>query len=74
MADGVDYCGPVKTSHKDFCLATLEKLMKDWPGGSYLVMKRNPILSVERPLLTARCNQNYRKVLRFISNECGWKY
>ena len=32
-ATGVDYCGPVKTSHKGFCLATLEKLMKDWPGG-----------------------------------------
>ena len=28
-AAGVDYCGPVKTSHKDFCLAKLEKLMKD---------------------------------------------
>ena len=23
-AAGVNYCGPVKTSHKDFCLATLE--------------------------------------------------
>ena len=22
-ADGVDYCGPTKTSHKGFCLATL---------------------------------------------------
>ena len=30
-AAGVDYCGPVKTSHMGFCLATLEKLMKDWP-------------------------------------------
>ena len=25
VAVGVDYCGPVKTSHKGFCLATLEK-------------------------------------------------
>ena len=33
MADaGVDYCGPVKTSHKGFYLDMLEKLMKDWPG------------------------------------------
>ena len=38
---GVDYCGPVNTSHKGFCLATLEKFMKYWPGGSYLVMKIN---------------------------------
>ena len=32
-ASGVIYCGPAKTSHKGFCLAMLEKLMKDWPGG-----------------------------------------
>ena len=30
-ASGVNYYGPAKTSHKGFCLATLEKLMKDWP-------------------------------------------
>ena len=30
---GVDYCGPVKTSHKVFFLDTLEKLMKYWLGG-----------------------------------------
>ena len=41
-ASGVNYCGPVKTSHKGFCLSTLEKLMKDWPGGSYLVLKSTP--------------------------------
>ena len=51
MAAGVDYCGPVNTSYKDFCLATLEKLMKDWPGGSYLVMKSTPIVPCGRPLL-----------------------
>ena len=41
-AAGVNYCGPVKTSHKGFCLPTLEKLMKDCPGGSYLVLKSTP--------------------------------
>ena len=45
-AAGVDYCGPVKTNHKGFCLDTLEKLMKDWTGGSYLVMKSTKIPSV----------------------------
>ena len=39
MAAGVYYYGPVKTIHKGFCLATLEKLMKYWPRESYLVMK-----------------------------------
>ena len=28
MAEGVDYCGPAKTSHKGFCLATFYKLTK----------------------------------------------
>ena len=28
MSDGVDYCGPVKMSHKGFCLATFKNLMK----------------------------------------------
>ena len=52
MADsGVDYCGPVKTSHRVFCLATLEKWMKYWPGGSYLGMKSTPIFSDEIPQL-----------------------
>ena len=32
MAKRVDYCGPVKTSHKVFCLATLEKLIKNGWG------------------------------------------
>ena len=51
MAEGVDYCGPVNTSHKGFCLATLENLMKYWPGGSYLVMNITPRVPDGRPLL-----------------------
>ena len=51
MAAGVNYCGPVKTSHRVFCLATLENLIKDWPGGSYLVMKSTPKVPGGRPLL-----------------------
>ena len=41
-AAGVDYFRLVKTSNKGFCLTTLEKLMKDWPVGSYHVMKSTP--------------------------------
>ena len=52
MAEGVDHCGPAKTIHKGFCLATLEKLMKYWPGESYLVMKSTPIVPGGRPLMT----------------------
>ena len=39
MAEGVDYCGPVKTIHKLFSLDTQVKLTKQWSVGSHLVMK-----------------------------------
>ena len=50
VAEGVDYCGPAKTTHKGFCLAMLEKLMKNWPGGSYLVLKITPRFLGKIPL------------------------
>ena len=68
-AAGVDYCGPVKTSHKGFCLATLEKFMKDWPGGSYFVLKSTPRFPGEIPLLAIGYKYNSRKVLGFIATE-----
>ena len=37
-ADGVYYCGPVKTSNKGFFLSTLEKPMKYWPGGGIILL------------------------------------
>ena len=68
-AVGVDYCRPVKTSHKGFCLATLEKLIKDWPGGSYLVLKITPRFTGERPLPSIGYKYNYRNILGFIATE-----
>ena len=68
-AAGVNYCGPVKTSHKGFCLALLENLMKDWPGGSYLVLKSTQIFPGESPLLAISYKYNSRKVLGFIATE-----
>ena len=62
MAAGVDYCGPGKTSHKGFCLATLEILTKDWPGGSYLVMNSNPRVPGGRPLLVIGYKYSSSKV------------
>ena len=69
MAEEVDYCGPTKTSHKGFCLATLGKLIKDWPGGSYLVLKSTPRFPGDIPLLYIGYKYNYSKVLGFISTE-----
>ena len=51
VAAGVDYCGPGKKSHKGFCLNTLGKFIKDWPGESYLVMEMTPIFTCGRPVL-----------------------
>ena len=67
-AAGVDYCGPAKTSHKVF-LNTLEKLMKYWPGGSYLVMKSTPRFPCGRPLLVIGYKYNSTMVLGFIATE-----
>ena len=52
MAEGLDYCGPVKTIHKGFCQAKLEKLMNNFLGGSYIVMKSTPRVPVDRPLIS----------------------
>ena len=62
-AVGVEYCGPVNTGHKGFFLATLEKLTKDWTGGSYLIMKITTRVPGDRPLLAIGYKCNYRKVL-----------
>ena len=67
-AAGVYYCGPMKTIHKDF-LNTLEKLMKGWPGRSYLFMKITTIFPGEMTLLAIWYKYNYRKVLGFITTE-----
>ena len=69
MTAGVDYCGPAKMIHKGFCLSTLEKLIKDFPGGSYLVMKITTRANIVRPLLAIGYKYNYRNVLGFIATE-----
>ena len=69
MDGEVNYCGPVKTINKGFCLATLENLMKDWLGGSYLVMKITPRVTGGIKLLAIGYKYNSRKVIGFISTE-----
>ena len=69
MYAGVNYCGPAKMTHKGFCLATLENSTKDWPGGSYIVMKSNPRVPGGRPLLDIGYKYISRKVLGFISTD-----
>ena len=71
MAEGVYYCRPVKTFHKNFCLATLEKLIKDWLGGSYLVLKSNSIVPGGRPLISIGYKYTSCNFLGFISRVNG---
>ena len=66
---GVDLIGMVKTNTKGFCKATVEGSTKDWPGGSYIVLRRKPILPGERWLLNIVYKYNSRKVLSFFSTE-----
>ena len=43
--------------------------MKDWPGGSYLVLKSTPRFPGESPLLDIGYKYNSNKVLGFIATE-----
>ena len=43
--------GIVKTNTKVFFKATIEGLTKDWPGGSYIVLRIKPMVPGERLLL-----------------------
>ena len=52
-------------------LNTLEKLMKDWPGGLYIFMKITPIFPGELPILDIGYKYNSRKILGFIATEGG---
>ena len=69
MSAGVDYCWPTKTSHKGSCLAKLERFMRYWPRGSYLVMRITLRFPGEIPLLDIGYKYNSRKALRFINTE-----
>ena len=72
--------GPVNTTHKGFCLAKLEKLMKERPWGSYIVMKSTTRAPGDKPLMYIRYKYNNRKVLWYIatkgseSTEPGYPY
>ena len=43
----IEFTGIVKTSHSRFPKRELESLMKEWPGGTSLVMKR--VASTQHP-------------------------
>ena len=56
----------VKTNTKGFRKETIEKLTKNWPGGSYLVLRSKPMVPGGRSLISIGYKYNARKVLSFI--------
>ena len=66
MEFGAELIGTVKKNTKIFCQDTIEKLTKDWPGGSYLVLSSKPMVPGVRPLIAIGYKYNVRKVLSFI--------
>ena len=66
MELGAELIGMVKTNSKGFCKETIGNLRKDWPGGSYLVLRRKPVVPRDRPLIAIGYNYNAQKVLSFI--------
>ena len=66
MEVGSDLIGMVKTNTKGLCRENIEKLTKDWPGGSYLVLRSNTMVPGDRSLIAIGSKYNARKVLSFI--------
>ena len=64
---GVDLIGMVSTNTKVFFKATIEVLTKDYPGGSYIVLRINPMVPGERRLLAICYKYTDRKVLSFVA-------
>ena len=57
-----------KDKSQGFLLANLEKLMKECPGGSHILMKISPIFAGDIPLMAIRYKYISQKVLGFITN------
>ena len=66
MDVGADLIGMDKTNIKGFCREIIEKLTKDWPGCSYLLLRSKPMVPRGRPLIAIGYKYNGWKVLSFI--------
>ena len=66
MEVGAKVIGMAKTNTRGFCKETIEKLTKDWPGCSYLLLRSKPMVPGDRPLIAIDCKYNAQKVLSFI--------
>ena len=62
----VDMIGIVKTNTQIFCKENIHNITKDWPGGSYLVMRSKPMVPGVRLIIDIGYNYNAWEVISFI--------
>ena len=63
---GAELIVMVKTNTKGFCKETIYKFTKDWPGGSYLVLRIKHMVPGDSLLIYIGYKYNVKKVLSFI--------
>ena len=66
MEFGAELVGILNTNTRGFCKETIEKLTKDWPGGSYLVLMSRPMVPWGRLRIAIGYKYNAREFLSFI--------
>ena len=66
MEFGAKLIGTEKKITKVFYKETIEKLTKDWPVDSYLMLRIKPVVPGDRPLIAIGYKYNARKLLSFI--------
>ena len=73
MEVGAEFIGMVKTNTKIFFKYTIEKLTRDWPGYSYLLLRSMSMVSGRRKIIDVGYKYNMWKVLSFIviDNSCS---
>ena len=65
MEFGAYFIGVVKTNTKGLFKDIVEKITKDWPVSSYLMLRSNPMVTGGRPLIFIGYKCNTREVLSF---------
>ena len=66
MEVGANLIGTAKTNTKGFCKETNKNIAKDCPGGSYLVLRSNPMVPGDRPRISIGYKYSAHKVLSII--------
>lgn len=68
---GSEFIGPVKTAKKLFPIKEIERIMKNWPRGTHVVLEGQGLK--ETPLLAIGYKYNARKCLSFIATKNAGK-